>query len=294
MTGFGRILVGVDLRAGGADALALAKLLSNGDDDELVAAYIYPFDRSVSIDRAEELEADLHDEISAQVSAELRAAGVRARPVIVADSHPARALHALARQLGAGLVVLGSAHRDGAARLLLGDTAAGLVPGAPCAVAVAPQGYAAAAPRLATIGVGYDGSREARAALDLARGLAGRTGAELRVCAVAPRAPGPWPTSDTAVWPEPGLDASAGRAARQMAGEAALEAGAHATIEPLVGNAGTELARCSRDLDLLVLGSRSRGPVRRLLLGSTSSTLVRRAACPVLVLPRSAAARAVG
>ncbi len=43
-----------------------------------------------------------------------------------------------------------------------------------------------------------------------------------------------------------------------------------------------------RDLDLLVCGSRGYGPLRRVLLGGASSKLVRRAATPVMVVPRSA------
>ncbi|HXQ89016.1 MAG TPA: universal stress protein, partial [Solirubrobacterales bacterium] len=38
--------------------------------------------------------------------------------------------------------------------------------------------------------------------------------------------------------------------------------------------------------DLLVTGSRGYGPVRRVLLGSVSTQLMRRASCPVLVVPR--------
>jgi hypothetical protein len=38
-----------------------------------------------------------------------------------------------------------------------------------------------------------------------------------------------------------------------------------------------------------VVGSRGWGPVRRILLGSTSARLMREAHCPVLVLPRGAA-----
>ncbi len=292
MTGFGRIVVGVDFRSGGRDALALAGLLRCDDGEELIAAHVYPFDRSVSVEHAEEFEWGLNDQLSAQLSAELAAAGARATPVVLADGHPARALHALAEQVGAGLVVIGSAHRAGPYRLLLGDTAAGLLPGAPCAVAVAPRGLAPGGRRLRTIGVGYDGSREARAALELARALADRAGAGLRVCAVAPRPPAPWPTSVSAAWPEPEPDAAAARTAGRMAAEGMAEAGGRATGAALVGDAGAALVRCSRDLDLLVLGSRSYGPVRRLLLGSTSTKLVHRSACPVLVLPRSAAAAA--
>ena len=39
-------------------------------------------------------------------------------------------------------------------------------------------------------------------------------------------------------------------------------------------------------VDLLVLGSRGFGPVMRLLIGSVSSRVIRRAACPVMVIPR--------
>lgn len=48
------------------------------------------------------------------------------------------------------------------------------------------------------------------------------------------------------------------------------------------------LAARSRLLDLLVLGSRSYGPWKRLLLGSVSARLVHQAACPLLLVPRAA------
>ena len=40
------------------------------------------------------------------------------------------------------------------------------------------------------------------------------------------------------------------------------------------------------NVDLLVLGSRAYGPVRRALAGSVSSGAVRHAPCPVLLTPR--------
>ena len=42
------------------------------------------------------------------------------------------------------------------------------------------------------------------------------------------------------------------------------------------------------EVDLLVCGSRGYGPVRRVLLGRRAARLVRRAACPVVVVPRGA------
>ena len=58
----------------------------------------------------------------------------------------------------------------------------------------------------------------------------------------------------------------------------------------LEGDAAAELAAASAEVDLLVVGSRGYGPVRRVLLGSVSRELVRSAACPVVVLPRDVAA----
>jgi nucleotide-binding universal stress UspA family protein len=52
------------------------------------------------------------------------------------------------------------------------------------------------------------------------------------------------------------------------------------------GLAGEELAAFGEDVDLLVVGSRGYGPVRRLVLGSTSDYLERHARCSLLVLPR--------
>jgi nucleotide-binding universal stress UspA family protein len=52
------------------------------------------------------------------------------------------------------------------------------------------------------------------------------------------------------------------------------------------GDPAEELATMAEHLDLLVLGSRAYGPSGRLLSGSTSMQLARRAACPLLVVPR--------
>jgi nucleotide-binding universal stress UspA family protein len=54
----------------------------------------------------------------------------------------------------------------------------------------------------------------------------------------------------------------------------------------LEGDAAQVLERESRDLDLLVTGSRGYGPKRAALLGSVSSALLRTAECPIVVVPR--------
>jgi nucleotide-binding universal stress UspA family protein len=241
---FERVVVGVDGREGGRDALALAALLQSVCGGEVVAVYTYPYDRSVSLDDAAGVEAVLYEDLLAELEAELTRARVVARPVVVADSSPARVLQSTAERDGADLIVVGAPHRSGADRVLGGDVAAGTLHAAPCAVAVAPEGFADRERALRTVGAGFDDSDESRAALALARRIARAAGATLESLTA--------PSDRAAEW----------------------------------------LAKRSRDLDLLVVGSRSYGPVRRLLLGSTSTRLVREAACPLLVLPRGVDATA--
>ena len=54
------------------------------------------------------------------------------------------------------------------------------------------------------------------------------------------------------------------------------------------GYADDELARLSREVDLLVCGSRGHGPRGGVILGSVSAGVLRKARCPVLVVPRGA------
>lgn len=67
---------------------------------------------------------------------------------------------------------------------------------------------------------------------------------------------------------------------------AALASGVPVHTQTVEGNAADVLVERSRELDLLVLGSRAYGPVRHALLGSVSAAVMREAHCPVLVMPR--------
>jgi nucleotide-binding universal stress UspA family protein len=58
--------------------------------------------------------------------------------------------------------------------------------------------------------------------------------------------------------------------------------------EMLRGEAGPALVAWANrsDVDLMVVGSRGYGPIRRVLLGSVTLKLMSEAPCPVLVVPR--------
>jgi hypothetical protein len=66
-----------------------------------------------------------------------------------------RALHEAADELGASMIVAGSSHRGPAGRVVPGGVGERLLHAAPCAVALAPRGYARPAGGLGRIGVAF-------------------------------------------------------------------------------------------------------------------------------------------
>jgi hypothetical protein len=111
------------------------------------------------------------------LAAERSAASIDAELISLAQTPVGRGLHLLAEHRGADLLVVGSSRHGVLGRVLMGDDARASLNGTPSAVAVAPLGYAHAANRINTIGVGLDASDESKLALRAAREQAARHGA---------------------------------------------------------------------------------------------------------------------
>jgi nucleotide-binding universal stress UspA family protein len=215
-----------------------------------------------------------------------------------ASSPPARGLHDTAVSEGADLIVVGSSHHGPLGRVLLGSVGERLLSGAPCAVAVAPRGHAARQPhQIGKIAVAFDGSPESLIALRAAHDLATRTRARLRALMVIepPAAiPGqfvPLPGLEPLV----AIERAEALQRQELAARAALDSALHdlgdgeaIEQEALFGAdpSAAILDAAGTDVDLLVLGSRAYGPVRRTLVGSVSAAVVRHAPCAVLITPR--------
>jgi nucleotide-binding universal stress UspA family protein len=209
-------------------------------------------------------------------------AGVEARLCRLRASSVGRGLHELVGELGADLLVVGSSSRGLLGRVLLGDDTRAALNGTPCAVAVAPAGYGASAGVINEVGVAYNGSPESESALEVGRVIAACHRARLSACEVvsAPltaMAPGVLPLRDT-------LDGLVQDARDRIAALGGV------TPHAVYGEPVEELARYSGSLDLLIVGSRGYGALGRLVHGSTSSRLARTVRCPLLYLPRAAAA----
>jgi nucleotide-binding universal stress UspA family protein len=291
----GRVVIGYEGSGSGDDALTLGAILCRAVGDEPLVVTVYPGENPIGIGRVDaEWVAYMRDhanELSACACRFLEARGVQAEYRLVGSGSAAHGLADVAEAEDAAMIVLGSGSRGARRRIALGSTGERLLHGATCPVAVAPQGTREepADRPVQRIGVAFVDTPEAKEALKVAGSVADRTGAGLRLfTVVAPRA--------EVFAPVMGRDAEEAfverlREGAQEALDAALAAmpGVPATGELLEGDTVDELAALDdREIDLLVCGSRGYGPVRRVLLGGVSSRLIRRAACPVVVVPRCA------
>jgi nucleotide-binding universal stress UspA family protein len=276
---FDDVLVGVDGREGGRDALALTHRLAHPGGLVTVAhVYVLPASRrhTAALSLCRE-QAAMRPPPGPYVGL-LEAAAIR-------DSSVGRGLHRLlAERSDADLLVVGSSHRGPLGRTFLGDDTRAALDGAPCAVAIAPRGYAAADPRstrLSRIGVGCHAPSQSARAITVARALAARHRAEIRALSVVSLQSIPEGEPVPARWPKIAgqLVADELRRLGQLDGVAG---------DAVYGDPGEELAAFTREVDLLILRARDDGVGERALNGSISSRLVRRARCPLVILPSHA------
>lgn len=285
------IIVGYDDREPARDALALARLLARATSARLLLAHVTPFYPFLDVAEPRHRERVLgvvpEDYQHAVRQAASEVTDIPARGMAVYGHSPAQGLTYLAEVKEARLIVLGSAHHGRLGRVLPGSTAERLLHGSPCPVAVAPRGYAERPhARLEVIGCGFDGSSESRAALAGAESIARAASARLEVISVFE----PIAFGGTSVSGGYGFT-SANRHLREALREAldSAVAGVEAVAAKgvfLEGDPALVLAEHSRQVELLVAGSRRYGPLRAVLLGGVSGRLIGNAACPVLVVPR--------
>ena len=228
-------------------------------------------------------QAPAPDELAAEAVELLGRLGVDAESV-VSPLEPADALLEAARDLRAELLVVGTRGRGRAARAVLGSVSTAALHHSPCDVLVVRPG-----PDLAdreappdwpqSVLVAYDASPWAERALERATELVRPGGAICLAHATPPRARR--------------ARAAVARAALQKARDRLAASELSVDVLELEGDPASAIAEAARTCgaDLLVVGSRSRGPAMRLILGSVSTAIVHRAEQDVLVVRRARSAR---
>jgi nucleotide-binding universal stress UspA family protein len=273
------ILIGVDASEHSQDAIAFATTIARACSARVVVACAFEGDRRERRHEAEfiarRLSRGLHGIDVSRVHA-------RSYPTTAPD----HGLSELAASEEAALVIVGASRVNGLGDALPGGTGARLLHERAYAVAVVPRDYVARADRpIRRIGVGYDGTPEARSALVAAVAAVHAFGAELEVITVlSAQAIGARPVRTTG----PGYfdfdDDFRHEANVQLdAVVGSLPISAEGTV--LDGRPAHQLALRSRDLDLLIVGSRGYDALRAALGGGVSGRVLRDAQCPVIAVP---------
>ena len=199
---------------------------------------------------------------------------------------PADEILALAEEMDAGLLILGSRGKGRIERLLLGSVSEEVVHHAPCPVLLVRGGEGAWPPRRVIFG--DDGSGAARVAGDLGASVGGLFGARGVLVRAYPRLP-EVDLEGRAYDPRLVSDAMsrAERELRERAKELQERLGERPRVRLTVGEAAEALLEAAGEQDgeaaLVAVGSRGLGALERLRLGSVSTKVVRAAPGPVLV-----------
>jgi len=278
---FKNVVVGVDGRQGGRDAIALAQHVAGPD---VQVTLVNVFGSTLLPGRTSGLFlAGASEESERILVREHEDSGLDADMVTILDLSVGSGLQSAAGRRHADLLVVGASRHGAVSRHLLGDDTVSTLSGAPCAVAIAPVNYSPDS-QIRQIGVGYDGSPESQLGLIVARSLAERLQASVGVLAVVAMTLRPYAESIPENWYEEARKAVDAERKR-LSKLSVLEGLSQQVVD---GDPADRLQTWSEQLDLLIVGSRSQGPIGRLLSGSTARHLARTAGCPLLVLPRSA------
>lgn len=191
-------------------------------------------------------------------------------------------------ELGGEVLVLGSLPSGGRGQVVIGTTADWLLHASPVPVAISPREYPAHTGKLTRFTCAYAATPDSVDVVRRGAETAERFGLPLRVITFAVRGKTMYP-------PEVGLDVEDSiLQAWASQARALLE---HLKTDGIVGN-DVELRVVTgrswkealgqadwQDGEILALGTRPRGDIRRVFLGSRSGKIIRDSPTPVLVLP---------
>ncbi len=255
--------------------------------DALALSYAAAGDASANMESEEERDARHLREAIGRAETTLKRDGVSVDGFLV-RGRPASSIVDEAEGMNADLVVVGSRGHGTIATMLLGSTAAEVVDHAPCPVLVARDRA------IGTVAFADDGSASARAAEAVLTDWPIWGALHVSVVTVAELA------VPVAVGFTPGLydqvlesyTRSADQAREATADEASTTAGrlAAAGLETeavaLEGDAAAEIVRFaeSRRIGTIVLGTRGRTGLARLIMGSVARNVLIHAHCSVLVV----------
>lgn len=296
-----RILCPVDFSDCSRQALRYAASVGRWYGASVTALHVYsdrpvidtvPAYRGVPLTLKEVDPAALLGELDAFVAATTPAVPIETEIAAAADASHGIVNHAAA--IKADLVVMGTHGRTGVEHLILGSVAEQVVRQAARPVLLVPPGTphtdAPVSMPFARIVCGLDLAGPSRAALDLALALAEEADADLTLVhaiEVPPELQVPQTMDE--------VDVAAARAAAEAEAlqrlrdlvpeEARVYCRVHTDVREERADRALVETAIERCADVIVLGIRHHNALDRLLFGSNTQTVLRRAPCPVLAVP---------
>lgn len=297
-----RILCPVDFSELSAPALERAVSLGNWFDARIEVLHVipllpfpmpgdmgpayYPDPLAVAATEREQAAKSIGD-----LAAPFRDAGVPIETKVL-KGEPWRVILEEAEALPADLLVIGTHGRSGFERLLLGSVTEKVLRRARCPVLTV--GHASPSqltgPLFRRILCAADLTQASEQTLDVALSLGIDNDAQVTLLHVIDTPPGDtWAGLHLAA-PEVGPSrhefVARARAELRKAVPVAARSCCEVTERVETGAPWSEILRVASevDADLIVMGAHTRGAVERVFLGSTASNVVRRAACPVLLI----------
>lgn len=281
-----RLLVGVDREGCARDAAGLAIALAAALEGEVHLAHVLertrkPWPFTPPLPEAEVARRG-HAVLTAALGKLPEGAHFHA-----AQGHPARELSRLGDEIGADLLILGR-HNEGAFDPLLGGTASRILREVSGPVMVHRASSTAVPHRFL---VPVDLSSVSRRALALAISLASRVGGFIDLLYVFEPPGFAYPTADADI-PNNVIDAIRQEefaGFRKLAGTTPWCGVAH-EVTTVEGDPGPVILEQARrvECDAIVMGTRGRAGLKRMLLGSVAEYVVRRSDASVVVTPPDA------
>lgn len=287
---FTKVLCPTDFSPGADAALRAAARIAASRHAELVIVHAWQIPAisySIEASLPPSLSQEIADNARRGLDIAVQDAKKEGAPFVTSKLLPGIAWAEIIAQLereAFDLCVIGTHGRTGLSRVLLGSVAEKVVRHAPCPVLVVRPNNDITSFR--HILVPTDFSTSASDALELAPQLVEASG-RITVLHVLEL-----PVSYAGeVSAELGRDLSKKAAARLEQSMASLRSSTTATIETRtrIGSPGSQVLAAvddDRSIDLVVVGSRGRTGIKRVLLGSVAEKIVRHVHCPVLVAHR--------
>jgi nucleotide-binding universal stress UspA family protein len=240
-----------------------------------------------------EMREFAHNAASQTLGEEVRKiedSGSRVEMAHAAVGRPDAEIVRIAEEIGADVVIVGSRGLGPLRRALMGSVSNSVVRHAHSSVLVV-RGKGEEESKLpGKILLALDGSKEAGAAEQIAAEISSATGSELHLVRdLDTEASRPYPGPE--FWE--GFEEDLERSKRNVktfleehANRLEAEGVKVGDVHLAFGEADREIVRIAEEMraDLIVVGSRGLGGIRRALIGSVSDSVVRHAHCPVLVV----------